>query len=128
MNVFLVSDNDAITDRVRRILFGERLECPASHLLSIDLAMPRLAQAEADLVVVVLPEEPERAVQALDMLEHMPRHAGTRVLAVGPASDPKVVIRALRGLVDDYLDDADLEEELLSALARWRKTLALGDP
>jgi len=126
MNVFLVSENDAITDRIQRILFGERLECPASHLLSIDLAIPLLAQAEADLVVVVLPEEPERAVRALDMLEHMPRHAGTRVLAVGPASDPKVVIRALRGLVDDYLDDADLEGELLSALARWRKTLASG--
>jgi pilus assembly protein CpaE len=125
MNVFLVSDDDATTDRVRKILFREGLECPASHILSIDLAVPRLTRLETDLVVVVLPKEPESAVQALDMLSSVPRHGGLRVLAVGPASDPKVVIRALRGLVDDYVDEADLDGEFPPALTRWRKSLSL---
>jgi pilus assembly protein CpaE len=120
MNVFLLSDDDATTDRVRKVLFHEGIECPASHVLSIDSAVPRLIRDEPDLIVVVLPKDPEGAVRALDALSNVPRHERVRALAVGPASDPKVVIRALRGLVDDYVDEADLEGELLSALARWK--------
>ena len=46
--------------------------------------------------------------------------AGASVLAVGPASDPKLVLRALRGGIDDYLDEAELDDELKVALRRWR--------
>jgi pilus assembly protein CpaE len=86
-------------------------------VLSPDVAAAALGQASPDLVVVVLPHDPELAVSALSILEG---RAGARVLAVGPASDPKLVLRILRGGVDDYLDESDLEEELRSALSRWR--------
>jgi pilus assembly protein CpaE len=46
--------------------------------------------------------------------------SGATVLAVGPASDPKLVLRALRGGIDDYVDEAELEVELRAALGRWR--------
>jgi pilus assembly protein CpaE len=68
----------------------------------------------------VLPADPKGALLALDLLERLPRQDVTRVLAVGPAADPKLVLRALRGAVDDYLDQNDLEAEFEAAMARWR--------
>jgi pilus assembly protein CpaE len=61
----------------------------------------------------------------LDWLERIPHQSGERVLAIGPAADPKLVIRALRGAVHDYLDQADLEVELGAALGRWQASLAM---
>jgi pilus assembly protein CpaE len=121
MNVFLVSDVDATTDRVRKILNGEGVECPAANVVSFARAASRLVQNAADLVIAVLPQEPEQAIQALDLLANVERHSGMRVLGVGPAADSKLVIRALRGLIDDYLDEADLDAELRSALDRWKR-------
>jgi pilus assembly protein CpaE len=46
-------------------------------------------------------------------------------VAIGPAADPKLVLRALREAVDDYLDQAEIETELMAALARWRASLAV---
>ena len=60
-------------------------------------------RARPDLLVVVLPPDPERALAALATL---PVQAPARVLVVGPASDPKLVLRALRGGADDYVDEA----------------------
>jgi pilus assembly protein CpaE len=41
-----------------------------------------------------------------------------KILAVGPASDSKLVLRALRGGADDYIDLAELESELEAAIGR----------
>jgi pilus assembly protein CpaE len=40
------------------------------------------------------------------------------VLVVGPASETKLVLRALRGGADDYIDELELEAELRAALER----------
>src|SRR5262249_29760671 len=70
-------------------------------------------------------EDPERSLGVLDWLSKLPRQRGERVLAIGPAADPKIVLRALRGAVDDYLDQAELDAELTASLGRWRSTLAI---
>ena len=80
-----------------------------------------------DLIVVALPANPERSLALLDWLGKMPRQHGERVLAIGPAADPKLVLRALRGAVDDYLDQDELESELIAALGRWRASMAMQD-
>jgi pilus assembly protein CpaE len=43
-----------------------------------------------------------------------------RLLAMGPAAEPKLILRALREGADQYLDETELEEELEGALARLR--------
>jgi pilus assembly protein CpaE len=120
MKALLAADNETLGAAVRQVLLREGLDCPASEVVRIEVAPERLTGSPADLFVMVLPDDPVRAVGALEMLEKMPRQEGTRVLAVGPAADPKMVLRALRGAVDDYLDRDDLEAELEAALARWR--------
>jgi pilus assembly protein CpaE len=90
--------------------------------LSLDVAVARLAHETPALVVFVLPHEPERAVAAMSVIEAFNKtggRAGATVLAVGPASNPKLVLRALRGGIDDYLDESELDAELESALERW---------
>jgi DNA-binding response OmpR family regulator len=105
MLVYLISDHEANGGEVRKILLREGWDCPASHVLTLDLAAPRLASARADLVVVVLDPDPEHA---LKVLADLPR-GSARVLAVGQATDPRFVIRTLRAGADDYVDRADLD-------------------
>ncbi len=112
MLVYLISDHEETSGEIRKILLREGLDCPAAHVLTLDLAARRLAAAKPDLLVVVLDPDPERA---LSTLADLPRGAA-RVLAVGPTTEPRLVIRALRGGVDDYVDRGDLEAELKHAL------------
>jgi pilus assembly protein CpaE len=120
MVVFLVSDDDATAAGVRQILRREAVDCPADHVLNFATAAQRLPREPADLIVTVLPNDPVESLRALEVLAGVPRQPQTRIIAVGPAADPKLVIRALRGTVDDYVDVAELEPELSASLASWR--------
>jgi pilus assembly protein CpaE len=91
--------------------------------MSLELAAGKLTREAPDLVIVALPSDPERALAAMAVIEAFGTaegRAGATVLAVGPASDTKLVLRALRGGIDDYLDEAELDVELDVALRRWR--------
>jgi pilus assembly protein CpaE len=115
MQAFILSANDPLSLRVRQSLLRQGQECPAAHVVGLDQGSQRLAQEHPDLLVVVLSPDPLRALAVLGELR--PRIPG-RVLAIGPASDSKLVLRVLRGGADDYVDEADLEPELEAALVR----------
>ncbi len=120
MIVLLVTDDEAMGNEVRKVLLRKGADCPASNIDRTQFAAQYLRKTPADLVVVVIPDHPDRALAALGALDKLSRRQGMRVLAVGPASDPKIVLRALRSTVDDYLDVTELDAEMESALARWR--------
>ena len=122
-NVFLATDDDTQSAVVRKVLLREGLDCPVANVVRVALAPQMLPRSPVDLIVVGLPEDYRSSLTVLDWLEKLPRANGERVLAIGPAADPKMVLRALRGAVDDYLDQTDLEAELMAALGRWRATL-----
>ncbi|MGO9469404.1 MAG: hypothetical protein ACLQIB_08575 [Isosphaeraceae bacterium] len=122
--VLLATNDENQGAVVRRVLSREGLDCPATNVVRVAQAPNFLDRSSADLIVVGLPEDQESALEVLDWLEKLPRTNGERVLAIGPAADSKMVLRALRGAVHDYLDEADLETELMAALGRWRATLA----
>lgn len=122
-NVFLVTNDETQGAVVRKVLLREGLDCPVTNVVRIELAPQLLPRSPVDLIVVGLPEDHESSLNVLDWLEKLPRTNGERVLAIGPAADPKMVLRALRGAVDDYLDKTDLEAELTAAVGRWRATL-----
>jgi pilus assembly protein CpaE len=124
MNVLLATDNETQGAAVRQILLREGLDCPVSNVVRVDVAPRQLAKSQSELIIVMLPVDHDRALGVLDWLERLPRPNGERVVAVGPTANAKTVLRALRGAVDDYLDETELETELEEALVRWRSSLA----
>jgi pilus assembly protein CpaE len=121
MQSFLVSNHEPSSTRVRQVLLREGCHCPAGHLLSLDLAAEHLARATADLLVLVLSPDVE---QGLGTLAQLRLPGQTRVVAVGPATDSRLVLRALRAGASDYVDEAELEADLQAALARLRAGLS----
>ena len=116
MPSFIVADHGSIAQRIRDVLNFGGLDCPGSHVLAIDDAAGRLEREPAvDLVVLALSADPDRG---LNLLPTLRRLAGRKVLAVGPAADAKLVLRALRGGAEDYIDTAELEAELEAAILR----------
>lgn len=125
MEAFLVCEDETLGRSIQQVLLRERVECPISSVISFGQAVRKLVGNPVDLIVAVLPDDPLRSVEALEFLATVPRGERTVVIAIGPAADAKLVIRALRGVVDDYVDVHELESELISALAGWRRKWSL---
>jgi pilus assembly protein CpaE len=92
-----------------------RLPCPKPKLIAFDQAEELLARGRMSMLVVVLSPFPDRA---LNLLRKIRLQTAGPVLAVGQASDSKLILRALHEGADHYLDEADLEKQLGSVLQR----------
>jgi pilus assembly protein CpaE len=126
MRAFIVSDNEPVTAKVRSVLLRGGHSCPASHALSLDLAVAAPpAGAAHDIFVVVLSPEPERVLGCLGALRSLSR---ARLVVVGPASDPRLILRALRAGAADFADEDELETDLPAALGRLEVETASGEP
>jgi len=115
MRTFVASDNDAVSQRAREVFLREGHECQISPIVPIELAVSRLTRAQPELVMVVLsssPEEGQALLREARCITHGP------LLAVGPASESKLRLRALQSGADHYLDDAELDAELAIILSR----------
>src|SRR5207302_6776597 len=106
MQALLITDDESLGGRARQVLLREGQDCPTSQVVRLEQAAIRLASDHSGLVIVILSPDPVRALAVLDLARG--RGPG-RVLAVGPARDTKLVLCALRGGADDYVDEADLE-------------------
>jgi pilus assembly protein CpaE len=118
MLVHIIGDDTAEVATVRKALAMEGIDCPASHVLS--LASAAKVSGQADLAIVVMGPDADRS---LSVLAGLRASSAARVLAVGEASDPKLLIRALRSGADSYVDRDDLSIQLRDALARYRGSL-----
>jgi pilus assembly protein CpaE len=114
---FVISDVESASTKVRQILSNTGQDCPASNLLGLDSAVGRLSQAQTrpDLVVLLL--SPDRD-KALGVLGELRGKVACRTLVIGPATDSKLVLRALRSGADDFVDEGDLDTDLKAALVR----------
>jgi pilus assembly protein CpaE len=68
-----------------------------------------------DVTLVALVPNPERP---LGLLSELRRISQGRIFVVGPTTDAKLALRALREGADEFLDQADIEAELSAALGR----------
>jgi pilus assembly protein CpaE len=75
------------------------------------------AQHQPELGLVILSPDPDRGLEVLNKLR---RDMNGALVAVGPVSEPKLILRALYGGADHYLDENDLEGGLDSILPRLR--------
>ncbi len=126
MRTFILSDHAPLSQRVRQVLLGQGIDCPADQVFPVTRAAERLAQEPADLLVIVLSPDPDRSLQALTDLRLL---SPARVLVVGPASNPRLVLLALRAGAADFIEEDELEAELPPALGRLRGGLpSQGEP
>ncbi|HMC64740.1 MAG TPA: hypothetical protein VKI65_07360 [Gemmataceae bacterium] len=112
MLALLVSENEDINARLRKVLLREGYECEVSTRVGASLPEPA-----PNLVLLVLPAEPESGLAILHELRSLFRG---KILVVGPAVDPQLILRAQRGGADQFLDQATLESELETVLPRLR--------
>jgi pilus assembly protein CpaE len=92
-----------------------RLKCPEPKVIAFDQAEELLARGRVSILVIVLSPA---ADSALNLLRKIRFQSTGPVLAVGLASDSKLILRALHEGADHYLDEADLEAQLDSVLLR----------
>jgi pilus assembly protein CpaE len=92
-----------------------RLQCLEPKLISFDQAEEALQRCPVSLLVIVLSPFPDRG---LNLLRKIRAQSSGPVLAVGLASDSKLILRALHEGADHYVDEADLEAQLESVLLR----------
>jgi pilus assembly protein CpaE len=115
MRTFIISDHAPASQRVRQALLAQGQDCPADHVVAIQGASERLARTPAELLIIVLPPDPDRALGVLSDLHLL---SPARALVVGPPSNSRLVLLALRAGAADYIDEEDLETELPLALGR----------
>ena len=137
LQYFVASDDAVIADQISKVLVQLRQACPASHILRLDAAASTLEAATSvaskgsapgagdsgDILLVVLAPDFERA---LGVLRDVHRRTAARILAVGPATDTKLVLRALREGALEYLDQGELLTELSDALNRLNASGTMG--
>jgi pilus assembly protein CpaE len=118
MRALVVNHNlvDPLTIRLRDVLRG-RVDPQGPAIARYEDVESRLSPVQAEMLVVVLSPDPERGLEALRKLR--PQATGY-LLAVGQASEPKLILRALNDGADLFLDEAELETGLDAALARWQ--------
>jgi pilus assembly protein CpaE len=80
-----------------------------------DAVARRLPGVRPEMVVVVLSPNVERGLEVLGSVRKL--HTGS-LLAVGPVSDPKLILRALQQGAENYLDEAAVEQDLEPVVAR----------
>lgn len=122
MRAFVVGDDDSLLAHVRDVLVRLGFDCPASNAMTVMLANDLLAAAQPDLTIVVMSPRPNETLTAIGRIG--PGVWG-HVIAVGPADDPRVIMQAMRQGVSDYVDQAEFQDDLKGALARYRETANL---
>src|SRR6185437_2673953 len=112
--VLLHNTSHPLGDQLREMLQA-RLNCLPPSLISFEQVEETLARGPVGMLVVVLSPFADRA---LELLRKIRSQVAGPVLAVGVASDSKLILRALDEGADHYLDEADLERQLEAVLQR----------
>lgn len=113
MRIVVASNNEAVSTQLREILSHAGKRCQVSDVVRLELAEYHLLHHQAEMVVVVLSPDAPRALAILRKLRSL---VPVTILATGPASEPKLILRALHEGADQYLDERELETELQAVL------------
>jgi len=128
IRVAVVSTDVRFRDRLREALSESGRNFRIVLELSLRFAdfgeeqIRALRHAGPDLLVVDLEDDPEVGVKLVQFLAES--HPGQRVLAVGPALSPAILLAAMRAGVSDYLQKPVEPDGLAEALQRI--TILLG--
>ena len=118
MKVLVASNDDAVSQRIRDFVRRNLEDCPDDGAVELAIAAGRAEMLHPDLVVVVMGAKPETSI---DVVKAINQSCSAYLACVGPATDGKMIIRALHeGGADQYLDITNLESELKETLEEVR--------
>jgi len=115
MRAAIVSDHGVTAAIAREALLRAGHDCPAESVCRLADAVNRLGQVRPELVLACLSPDPEQALAVIAQLRHV---VAATVLAVGPAKDPRLILRTLRSGANDFVEEGELATELEAALRR----------
>jgi pilus assembly protein CpaE len=118
MRVLIASDDERAAQRIWEVFARNGWEDSTRHTVPLELVADRASRLLPELVVVVLPSSPAEGLQALrETRNTLPK---VHVLAMGPATEAKLVLNALHAGADEYVDESMLEGEVAAALVRFK--------
>jgi pilus assembly protein CpaE len=117
MKAAIVSDQILTAGKAREAILRAGHECPADSVCRLADAVNSLGQMRPELVLVCLSPDPEQTLAVIAQLRHV---LSAPLIAVGPAKDPRLILRALRSGANDFVEEAELATELEAALRRLR--------
>jgi len=123
VEVFIVSDNQAVVAKLQQILARHDIDCPPSNIVSIRLAEQMMTRNEfnPDLIFVAFTPDTD---PALAILEELRKRTHAKLIAVGSANDPRKILQVIHAGPDDYLDqDNDLESQVAVLLERLSSSM-----
>jgi pilus assembly protein CpaE len=114
--VMIASDDAARMQQIAELL--ARNGMPVSEGLEVPLRMAadRASRTNPDVLLMQLTGDLEQAVGAV---REARQTCAAYIIAVGPADDPRMILKCLHGGADEYLDVALVVGELTSAMARF---------
>jgi pilus assembly protein CpaE len=103
MLCLIASDTQGIASEVRRALLERGGECPLANLVSIDSAAEAAArmEREPDVVFFAVNGDADRCLAAV---EAMRRQTKAKLVAVGSADDPRLILRMVHAGAADFVD------------------------
>jgi pilus assembly protein CpaE len=105
---------DPVSSKLRGLLHA-LVDSQGPATTTFDKAEESVRQVQPELLVVVLSPDADKG---LEMVRTLRRATPGYLMAVGQASDPKLILRALQFGADHYVDQVDLEAELQAGVSR----------
>lgn len=117
MRVVVAQEQPGSSEPIRQLLLGMGLVCGAGDCVAHADLPVRLAQNPADLVLVRAGAD---VGATLDVVRQALPLTKAPVMVMGPAADAQQILRYLQGGAREFLDEAQLQTNLESALEKLR--------
>ena len=119
MRVVVAQDQPVNSEALRQVFLGMGLECSAGDCVGHSDLLVRLAQNPADLVIVRAGSD---EAATLNVIRQALPLTKAPILVMGPAADAQQILRYLQGGAREFLDEAQLQVNLETALEKFRQT------
>ena len=118
MRVFIAGENETINSRIQNHLTRKGHDCIWADMAMPDQVATQLTESNASFSVFILSPAPERTLVILESVRSLGQ---MRRLAIGPATDPQLILRTLREGCDQYADEMKAEIELDHYISKLTK-------
>ena len=119
MEIMFVSDNATLSPEIEEQLQRCGIAEDQVVVCSLNEATDRAVQGCPDVILLHIPPETNRALKLLE--EMAPVVPASRILCLGPANDPRLILRVLKEGAVQYIDESEIASELYDALRRLRR-------